>query len=175
MTFEEFAAAQLGPLRRFAWVLTNDRALGEDLVQDVLLTAHRRWDRIGVLDEPKAYVRRMLVNEFISWRRKWARIVPRSDVRLLVDEPSGPDHAERHAEHAALVADIAGLPRRQRAVIVLRYFEDLPDNDIADILGCTPSTVRSQVLRALRTLRVLRTDGPVPVSANDIALNRGGM
>ena len=158
MTFEEFASTQLGVLRRFAWVLTNDRGLGEDLVQDVLLKAHRQWDRIGRVDEPRAYVRRMLVNEFVSWRRKWARVVPRSDVDVLVDELGGPDHAGQHAERAALVADIARLPRRQRAVIVLRYFADLPDNEIADILGCTPGTVRSQALRALRTLRVLRTD-----------------
>lgn len=154
MTFEEFAQAKLQVLLNFSTVLTNDRGLGEDLVQEVLMRAHSQWGRIGDLDQPLAYVRRMLVNEFVSWRRKWARIVPRSDVSDLV-EPSDPaDLVSGFAERAALAGDIARLPRRQRAVIILRYYEDLPDDEIADWLGCAPSTVRVHAMRALRTLRV---------------------
>ena len=78
MTFEEFAATRLDAVVRFATVLTNDRGLAEDVVQEVLIRAHQRWAQIESLDQPEAYVRRMIVNEFYSWRRKWARIVPRS-------------------------------------------------------------------------------------------------
>ena len=78
MTFEEFAAAQLPGVLRFAGVLTADRGLAEDVVQEVLIRAHARWTQIESLDQPEAYVRRMIINEFYSWRRKWARIAPRS-------------------------------------------------------------------------------------------------
>jgi RNA polymerase sigma-70 factor (sigma-E family) len=151
VTFEQFAAERLRALLRFATTLTSDRGLGEDLVQDVLLRTHARWDRIGQLDEPYAYVRKMLVNEFLSWRRKWARIVPHAD---LPETASRADHAARHADRDAMQHAIEGLPRRQRAVIVLRYYEDLSDDDIAAVLGCTRSTVRGHAMRALRALRV---------------------
>jgi RNA polymerase sigma-70 factor (sigma-E family) len=154
VTFEEFAKARLGALLRFSTVLTNDRGLGEDLVQDVMMRAHTQWDHIGQLDAPAAYVRRMLVNEFVSWRRKWARIVPRSDIAALMTHRTEPDHADAHAERTAIADEIGKLSRRQRAVIILRYYEDLPDAEIADLLGCTPSTVRAHAMRALRALRV---------------------
>jgi RNA polymerase sigma-70 factor (sigma-E family) len=154
VTFEEFAQAKLQTLLNFSTVLTNDRALGEDLVQDVLMRVHAQWGRIGDLDQPLAYVRRMLVNEFVSWRRKWARIVPRSDVADLVESSAAADPVSGLVERAALADDIARLPRKQRAVIILRYYEDLPDDEIANWLGCAPSTVRVHALRALRTLRV---------------------
>jgi len=155
MQFEEFVQAHQRALLRFGTTLTNDRMLGEDLVQDVLIRAHARWARIDDLDRPYTYVRRMLVNEFISWRRKWSRIEPRSD---LVDEPDRADHAELHATRDALQRDIARLPRRQRAVIVLRYYEQLADDEIATTLGCTRSTVRGYAMRALATLRVAAAD-----------------
>ena len=151
MTFEEFVAGHQRDLLRFSTTLTNDRGLGEDLVQDILIRAQARWARIEQLDQPYTYVRRMLVNEFVSWRRKWARIVPRSD---LVEARDPTDHAERHATRDALQREIARLPRRQRAVIVLRYYEQLSDAQIATVLGCTRSTVRGYALRALTTLRV---------------------
>lgn len=154
MTFEDFASASLQRLLNFSTVLTNDRALGEDLVQEVLLRAHAQWEHIGNVDQPLAYVRRMLVNEFVSWRRKWSRIVTRSDVNELAESPDVADHATSYAERTALADDIARLPRKQRAVIILRYYEDLPDDEIANWLGCAPSTVRVHAFRALRTLRV---------------------
>jgi RNA polymerase sigma-70 factor (sigma-E family) len=154
VTFEEFAQARLHALLRFSTVLTNDRGLGEDLVQDVMLRAHSRWGQISEMDEPFTYVRRMLVNEFVSWRRKWARIVPRSDVAELIGAAALPDPADGQAERAVLAGKVARLPRKQRAVIVLRYYEDLPDDDIAKLLGCSPNTVRVHALRGLRALRV---------------------
>jgi RNA polymerase sigma-70 factor (sigma-E family) len=151
MTFEQFAATRLDAVVRFATVLTNDRGLAEDVVQEVLLRAHRRWTQIEDLDQPEAYVRRMIVNEFYSWRRKWARILPRpaEELDTRVD-----DHATTVAERRTLLAEIAKLPRRQRAVLVLRYYEGLPDAEIATTLGCSETTVRGYAFRALKTLRV---------------------
>jgi RNA polymerase sigma-70 factor (sigma-E family) len=151
MTFEQFAATRLDAVVRFATVLTNDRALAEDVVQEVLLRAHHRWTQIENLDQPEAYVRRMIVNEFYSWRRKWARILPRPSEEL---DTRVDDHATTVAERRTLLAEIAKLPRRQRAVLVLRYYEGLPDAEIATTLGCSETTVRGYAFRALKTLRV---------------------
>jgi RNA polymerase sigma-70 factor (sigma-E family) len=160
MEFEAFAREHRLRLVRVSANLTNDRGLGEDLVQDVLLRVQQRWSVIAELDEPYSYVRRMLVNEFISWRRKWARIQPHPEVVALRDGlPSAlDDEAQQRAERDALLGQIARLPRRQRAVIVLRYYEDLSDQVIAGVLGCSASTVRGYAMRALRTLRVQAAD-----------------
>ena len=151
MTFEQFAATRLDAVVRFATVLTNDPALAEDVVQEVLIRAHRRWAQIEDLDQPEAYVRRMIVNEFYSWRRKWARIVPSATERL--DRPLD-DHAAAVADRRTLLDEIAKLPHKQRAVLVLRYYEGLPDAEIATTLGCAETTVRGYAFRALKTLRV---------------------
>ena len=152
MTFEEFTAGRLPALLRYAAVLTGERGLAEDVVQEVLLRAHQRWSHIGGLESPEHYVRRMITNEYLSWRRRWARVVPQADVgRDSADEA---DHAGRHAERDALTAELAKLPRRQRAVLVLRYYAGLSDAEIAGELGCSAGTVRGYASRALATLRV---------------------
>ena len=153
MTFEEFAAARLGALLRFAAVLTGDRALAEDVVQEALIRAHGRWAAIAGLDRPEAYVRKMVVNEYLSWRRRSWRLVP-SGSGTDVDARLAADPAVDHAERAAILAELARLPRRQRAVLVLRYYEALSDAEIAEVLGCAPGTVRGYAARALATLRV---------------------
>ena len=95
----------------------------------------------------------MLVNEHLSWRRKWARIVPHAEVGTrLVDEHS--DHASTHSERDALLSAIRALPDRQRVVVTLRYLVDLSDAEIAETLGCRQSTVRVHASRALAALRV---------------------
>jgi RNA polymerase sigma-70 factor (sigma-E family) len=163
MTFEEFARSQLQALLNFATVLTGQRATAEDLAQEVLLRAQARWDRIGRLDRPDFYVRKMVLNEFLSWRRRSWRLVPAGD-RDLSAGPA-PDHATGYAEHEAMLAEIAKLPRRQRAVLVLRYYEDQSDSEIAELLGCAPSSVRAYASRALAALRVeLRADPPALAS-----------
>jgi RNA polymerase sigma-70 factor (sigma-E family) len=154
VTFDEFAATRLDAVLRFAVVLTNDRGLAEDVVQEVLIRAHQRWAQIGELEHPEAYVRRMVVNEFLSWRRKWARYVPQADIEPLMSQTTQPDHADAQAERATLLAEVAKLPRRQRAVLVLRYYEGLSDAQIADVLGCAETTVRGYAFRALAALRV---------------------
>jgi len=152
MTFEEFAATRLPGLLRFAAVLTGDRALAEDVAQDALIRAYARWDRIGGMDRPELYVRKMVVNEFLSWRRRSWRLVPAGDA--VMRDATEPDHALGHAERDALLAEVAKLPARQRAVLVLRYYEDCADAEIAGLLGCRPATVRAYATRALAALRV---------------------
>jgi RNA polymerase sigma-70 factor (sigma-E family) len=156
--FDEWAHARLGELLRFATALSCDSTLAEDLVQEVLIRAYRDWDRIAGLDRPEAYVRRMLVNEHLRWRHKWSRYIVAAGVYSSDPEP---DPAEHHAERAALIAELARLPPRQRAVLAMRYYADMSDADIADMLSCRQVTVRTQAFRALAKLRVrLHTAAP---------------
>jgi RNA polymerase sigma-70 factor (sigma-E family) len=157
MTFEEYVADRLPALLRYAAVLTGDTDLARDIVQEVLGRAYARWGQIGALSVPHLYVRRMVTNEFLSWRRRWGRMVPIGDLAdgerpVGVAEPA--DMAGTHAERGALLAEIAKLPRRQQAVLVLRYYEGLSDNEIAQVLSCSPGTVRGYASRALARLRV---------------------
>jgi RNA polymerase sigma-70 factor (sigma-E family) len=160
LLFEEFLAARLPALTRYATALAGDPNAGADVLQDVLVKAQPRWSRIASMDEPEAYVRRMVINELVSARR---RIVAR--LRRESHHPVEPvaDGAEQRAERDALMQLIRELPTRQRIVIVLRYFEDLADADIAVLLGCSEGTVRSQASRALATLRGIA----VPVSLEE--------
>jgi len=153
MRFEEFAATRLPAVLRFAGVLTADRALAEDVVQEVLIRASKRWDQLDRLDRPELYVRKMIVNEYLSWRRRSWRILPTGTASDFDDRVT-PDHAGQYAERDALLAELGKLPRRQRAVLVLRYYQGLSDAEIADVLGCRPGTVRGYASRALAALRV---------------------
>jgi RNA polymerase sigma factor (sigma-70 family) len=138
-------------LLRLARGITLDAALAEDLVQELLIKVHRRWSYISRLDTPDLYIRRMLINEYISWRRKWARIQPAATIALIDTEP---DVAQTHADRQLLRAEILKLPRRQQVVLALRYYGGLSDIDIAEAMGCTPGTVRGYASRALRALRI---------------------
>jgi RNA polymerase sigma-70 factor (sigma-E family) len=152
--FEEFLAARLPALLRFATALTGDPHRAEDIVQDVLIRAQRRWRRIRAMDAPEAYVKRMITNEYVSWRRRRSsRELPAVDGTLdAVIEPAD-DPAGRFDERDALWSDLAALPPRQRAVLALRYYEGLTTAEISDILGCSAATVRSHESRALAGLR----------------------
>jgi len=153
MQFEEFARARLPALLRYATLLSGDRELARDLVQEVLARAVVRWRRISGLDEPYAYMRAMVTNEYLSWRRRkrfqTVELAPDTD---LVPFPFDPSTA--HDDRDEMWQQLAGLPRQQRAVLVLRYYEDLPDAQIAEILGCRPATVRAYASRALAALRI---------------------
>ena len=151
MSFETFASTSLPGLLRFAGALTGDRRLAEDVVQEVLIRVQQRWESMAELADPPSYVRRMIVNEYLSWRRKWARIIPSSTID---DGRESPDPAVSITERSELAARLAQLPRRQRAVIVLRFYLDLSDDQIAAILGCSNATVRSHASRALAALRI---------------------
>jgi RNA polymerase sigma-70 factor (sigma-E family) len=153
VTFDEFAARHLAAVQRFAAVLTGDQTRGDDLVQEVLVRAHARWRRIGSMDRPEFYVRKMIVNEFLSSRRRTWRLVPAGS-GTDVDHRVEPDHAASHADRDALLAELGKLPAQQRAVLVLRYYEGLSDGQIAELLGLAPGTVRGYASRALAALRI---------------------
>jgi RNA polymerase sigma-70 factor (sigma-E family) len=154
---EEYVAARGPALLRTAYMLCGDRYLAEDLVQEVLARIHGRWQRQHI-EHLDAYLKAAVVRQFLSWRRRRAGNEP------LVEpgrEPAGwPGYADTtadaHAERDAIWAELAGLPRQQRAVLVLRYYEDLPDERIAELLGCAPVTVRVHASRALASLRSRR-------------------
>ncbi|MER7273760.1 SigE family RNA polymerase sigma factor [Dactylosporangium sp. NPDC000244] len=147
--FDEFVRARGSVLLRFAYVLTGDRGLAEDLVQNALVKAYLRWDGRAAIERPEAYVRQIIVNEFVSW---WRRRSSREVVGPVPDRSDG-DHAEGVTERARIRRVLSQLPRRQRAVLVLRYYEGLPDREIANLLGCAEGTVRSLATRAFSTLR----------------------
>lgn len=151
VTFEEYVAARGASLVRFARLLTGDPHRAEDLVQDALARAYLRWDTIVRVEQPDAYLRRMVINGSHSWwRRRSNRETPTD---TLVERVAPGDIDAETAERDAILRQIARLSERQRAVVVLRYYEDLDDATIADILGCSAVTVRSHALKALNLLR----------------------
>ncbi|MET7417696.1 SigE family RNA polymerase sigma factor [Dactylosporangium sp. NPDC005555] len=160
MTFEEFVAVRLPALLRQATALAGDPHLAEDVVQDVLIKAQPRWARICELDVPERYVRKMIVNELLSARRRVAAAIRRERAQPPVREQEQ-DRAEQVTQRDALVRLIRALPPRQRIVIALRYYEDMADGDIAALMGCSLATVRSQASRALAKLRSVAELQPV--------------
>ncbi|MFJ6571830.1 SigE family RNA polymerase sigma factor [Streptomyces sp. NPDC091292] len=148
--FEEFVTARGPRLLRVAWLLTGDAHLAEDLLQTVLAKVWPRWRRIAD-QNPEGYVRAALFNTYASmWQRRWRGEIPHGEL---------PEVAQRGDAFAAvdlersLVEALRRLPPRQRAVVVLRYFEDLDIAETARILGCHPGTVKSQTWKALGVLR----------------------
>ena len=152
MTFEEYVLARGPSLVRLARLLVGDDHRADDLVQEVLAKAYPRWSRISGADDPDRYVRRMLVNARNSW---WRRAVRRHEVSVggVSAVPVPGEFDLESADRDALWWLVTALPPRQRAALVLRYYEDLDDAAIAAILGCSAVTVRTHVMRALATLR----------------------
>lgn len=148
--FAEFVHGRGQALQRTAYLLTGDWALAEDLVQTALARAYPRWDRIRH-DDPEAYVRKALVNTWASWwRRRWRGEVPTEELperHVTHDEYA---HADRRD---AVRSALERLPKRQRAVMVLRYHEDLTEAQVAELLGISIGTVKSQASKALAKLR----------------------
>lgn len=164
-SFAEFAAQSLPALLRFGHVLTGNPHEAEELVQEALAKSLRRWRRARV-DDPIAYVRKAMVNTHVSQWRRWSARVQLGDVPEPVSDDAG---LRRSEERDALRRALALLPARQRAVLVLRYFEDLPDPSIAALLACRPSTVRSLAARGLATLRPLMVAGMADTPLGDDA------
>jgi len=149
--FDEFVAARSSRLLRTAYLLTRDHALAEDLLQTALAKAWFAWSRIE--GDPEPYVRKVLVNTFASWwRRKWNGEHAYADP----PEPAAPATGAHEAvdQRQDLWTAMGRLPRRQRAVIVLRYVEDLSEAETARLLGISTGTVKSQTSKALASLRV---------------------
>jgi RNA polymerase sigma-70 factor (sigma-E family) len=150
--FEQYVAARAAALLRLAHVLAGDPHEAEDVVQEVLVRAHRRWARVAAADDPHAYVRRMVVNEHLSRRRR--RVLDLLTPAGRVPERAAPGVGDHGLPDRDLVWRLmAALPARQRAVLVLRYYEDLPDHEVAAVLGVAPGTVRSLAARAFARLR----------------------
>jgi len=148
--FEAYMAARQASLLRTAYLLSGDRDTAEDLVQTAFAKLYLSWDKVQRRELVDGYLRRILVNEHSSlWRRPWKRRERPTD---RLPETATAD-AVRDDRRAALWQFVQTLPRRQRAVVVLRYYEELSEAEIAQILGISPGTVKSQASRALASLR----------------------
>jgi RNA polymerase sigma-70 factor (sigma-E family) len=167
--FAEFFAATWPRLFRTTYALTGDAGHAEDALQTAFAKAYAAWHRVRSVEHPEAYVRRMAVNEVINVRRRgWWRAErsgprsdqPRSDAGVA--EPSQGRLEDRDEMWTAL----AGLPAGQRAVLVLRYYEQLTEREIAEVLGCRPGTVKSQAADALSTLRRRHAVGAILVEGD---------
>jgi RNA polymerase sigma-70 factor (sigma-E family) len=158
--FDDFVTGRSPALLRFAYLLTGDRHLAEDLTQEALVRAHRRWHAIVGEDGPEPYVRQVVLRQYLSWRRR--RASTERPIAEPPDVPTGADLADRVADADELWTALITLPRSQRAVVVLRYYEDLPDAEIARLLGCSASTVRVHAFHALQKLRVALAVAPAP-------------
>lgn len=152
MSFEEFVDARLQSLMRYALMLTGDPHTAQDLLQETMIRVQLKWRRVAGSTSPDRYVRRMLTNAYIDMHRaSWLRrVVLRAEP---VEPPAAADHADAAAERDQVWEWLGRLPRRQRAVLVLRYYEGLTDAEIADVFGCAVGTVRGTISRALATLR----------------------
>ena len=149
-TFEEYAGSAWPSLYRYAYLLTGNHADAEDLAQQTLVKAHRSWSRVQGAESPLAYLRRMLTNTYLSQRRPQRR-----RLEVLTDQPPepGPAPASGIEDRLTLWPHVKSLPPRQRAVVVLRYYEQLSEQEIAEVLGCSRGTVKSTAHHALTALR----------------------
>jgi RNA polymerase sigma-70 factor (sigma-E family) len=134
-------------------MLTGDQHTAQDLVQETMVRVQLNWRRVARAEAPERYVKRMMINQYVDWRRgSWLRrVFLRPDADESIAAPV--DHAERAADRDVIWNVLATLPRQQRAALVLRYYEDLPDVEIADMLGCTVGTARGYISKALARLR----------------------
>lgn len=160
-SFRAFVVARRPALLRTAWLLTGSRDDAEDLVQTALVRAARHWSRVVAAGDPEPYVRRVLVTAHVSaWRTASRRVVTTPLDGLPDGGPAlpgsrGPGDSERTEDRLVLSAALARLTPRQRAVLVLRFYEDLTETQTAETLGIGVGTVKSQTRHALARLRDL--------------------
>jgi RNA polymerase sigma factor (sigma-70 family) len=148
---EEILRAQLDPMLRFARALIGDRGAAEDAVQDVVERVLRRPAVLDGARDPQAYLRRMIVNQYVSTGRRWWRLRPTAEpfgAEAFVDDPAGVV-----ADRDRLRSALAPLPAKQRAVLVMRYYLRLDDAEIAESLQCSAVTVRTYASRGLAAVR----------------------
>ena len=164
--FEGFAAVHADALLRSAYLMAGDRGEAEDLVQECLLQLARKWPRVRSMEHPGAYARRVLFNLILDGRPQRAR----RRTELAGSHTTAGDGSVEQLTSALearveLVRALGGLPARQRAVLVLRYFADLPASEVALILNCSPGTVKSSTSRGLGRLRAtLAPSTPLPTA-----------
>lgn len=151
--FRDFVLTRSPALLRSAWLLTRDQQLAEDLLQVALAKAWPRWERLDRDRDPEAYVRKVIYTTFVSsWRRRW-----RGEITTdrIPETASSHDAFQSADQHQIILQGLSQLPPRQRAVILLRFLEDLSEGDTADWLDISRGTVKSQTAKALAHLRRL--------------------
>jgi RNA polymerase sigma-70 factor (sigma-E family) len=148
--FSDLVAARSAALLRTAYLVVGDYQLAQDLVQEALVKTYVAWPRLRDVSNAEAYARRTIVTTAISWRRR--RSFHERPVRTI-PEQAQPDRTDALATQDLLWAQVRALPPRQRAALVLRYYEDLSESDTAQLMGCAVGTVKSQVSAALDRLR----------------------
>jgi RNA polymerase sigma-70 factor (sigma-E family) len=154
--FAQLVFAMSPRLHRLAYAVCGDGALAEDAVQASMVVAYRTWPRVRDADSSEAYLRRMVVNQLVSWRRRKSWGTTTELVEGL--ETSRASHEHDVVEHQIVWAAVGELPPRQRAVVVLRYYEGMSEADIAETLGIRPGTVKSQASAAMARLRSVLGD-----------------
>ncbi|MEH1026797.1 SigE family RNA polymerase sigma factor [Micromonospora profundi] len=168
--FREFVAARSAALLRTAYLLTGDWATAEDLLQTALTKTYLAWKRLGGIEAVEPYARRVMVNTSTSWwRRRWHGERPTE----VLPERAGVDEIEQQLDRDLLWRHLKELPNRQRAVLVLRYYEDMSEAQTAAMLDISPGTVKSQASRALATLR-RRIGSATPDLVDDAARQAQG-
>lgn len=161
--FAEFAQARSPALFRAAYLMVGDRGLAEDLLQEALTKTYVAWPRLRDVGNAEAYTRKAITTTAISWwrRKSWQREVPRDDLPDQLAE----EHGALVDERDWLWAELQKLAPRQRAAIVLRYYEDLTEAQTAEAMGCSIGTVKSQVSDALNRLRTRLGPNIIPTPA----------
>lgn len=150
-TFDSFVRESSSGLARLAFLLTGDRQLGEDLLQTALCKVLPHWHRVITNGDPTPYVRTVMVRTAIGWRRRrWNGETPAND---LPEPTASSDFSNALDTRERLRAVLTTLPARQRAVVVLRFYEDRSEAEVAQLLGCSVGTVKSQAAKALTKLR----------------------
>lgn len=149
--FERFVRANSATLYRTAFLLAGNRVDAEELLQDTLAHLYPKWARVCAADVPLAYVRRALGNRYVSARR--SALARHETAWELPERWDGQDLGESVAVSRTVWQLLGNLPPKQRTAVVLRYFHDLPDADVAEVLGCRQVTVRSLVSRGLAAMR----------------------
>jgi RNA polymerase sigma-70 factor (sigma-E family) len=174
VAFTEFAAARSAALFRTAYLMVGDHGLAQDLVQEALTKTYVAWPRLRDISKAEAYTRKAITSTYISWwrRKAWSAERPRDDV------PDGgsssvPAHDQRVVDRAWVWDQLQALPPRQRAAIVLRYYEDLTEGQTAEAMGCAVGTVKSQVSAGIRKLREqMGADPARPLLPNEMVVLR---
>jgi RNA polymerase sigma-70 factor (sigma-E family) len=157
--FSDFVIDHERRLLGTAFLLTGDRGHAEDLLQTALAKAYRHWPRVREADHPLAYVRTLLVNTHLSWRR---RLMSTERVMEVLPDRAGDDFQTAHAVKDEVRQALATVSPRVRAVLVLRFFEDLTEPQTAEILGCSISTVSTHARRGLAALRAVLSPAGAP-------------
>jgi RNA polymerase sigma-70 factor (sigma-E family) len=159
--FAEFVKKRVAALYRYGFTLAGNHHDADDLVQDALIRLRVNWHRIIRKDDPTGYVRTTMTRLYASgWQRRRREVLSFSMPERAVTD-AALDRVEDHDRISRIRAELGELPRRQREVLVLRYYVQLSDEEIAAILGVTRGTVRSQASRALEKLRIIQTAAPM--------------